>query len=200
VQTVTSDLAQSMGMKDARGVAITSVTPGGPAEKAGLKPGDIVLKINGSDVDDANMVRNRIAGMKPGSDVTLTVFRDGKQMDLHARLAELTADNARTQNEPGGSSPSTGKLGLAVTPITPQLAQEIGVPRGTKGLVVEEVDPSGAAAQAGIEAGDLIQEVNRQPVTSASDMQKALGKSNGAAPLLLINRRGQTVFVPVPKG
>jgi Do/DeqQ family serine protease len=200
VQTVTSDLAQSMGMKDARGVAITSVTSGGPAEKAGLKPGDIVLKVNGSDVDDANMVRNRIASMKPGSDVTLTVFRDGKQMDLHARLAELTADNVRTQNEPGGSSPSTGKLGLAVTPMTPQLAQEIGVPRGTKGLLVEEVDPSGAAAQAGIEAGDVIQQVNRQPVTSASDMQNALGKSNGRAPLLLINRRGQTVFVPVPQG
>jgi serine protease Do len=202
VQTMDSDLAQSFGMKDVKGVAITSVVPDSPAEKAGLKAGDVVLKLNGRDVDDANTLRNEIANQKPGSDVTLTIFRDGRQSDVHARLTELTADNAKPENDTDtvGGSPTTGKLGLSVTPMTPDLAAQLKVPRSTKGLVVEDVDPAGPAAAAGIETGDVIQQVNRQPVTSAQDMRNALSKSNGRAPLLLINRQGQTVFVPVPQG
>jgi Do/DeqQ family serine protease len=202
VQTVTSDLAQSFGMKDARGVAITSVAPSTAADRAGLKSGDVVLKLNGKDVDDANTLRNEIAGMKPGTDVTLTIWRDGRQQDVRAHLGELTADNARpgNDNDNTGGSPTTGKLGVSVTPMTPDLAAQIGVPKNTKGLVVEEVDPSGPAASAGIETGDVIQQVNRQPVTTAADMRNALSKSGNRAPVLLINRQGQTVFVPVPEG
>jgi Do/DeqQ family serine protease len=203
VQTVTNDLAQSFGMKDAHGVAITSVVPSSPADKAGLKTGDVVLKLNGKDVDDANTLRNEIASMRPGTDVTLTVLRNGQQQDIHAHLTELTADNTKSQRESeggGSTGPVTGKLGISVVPMSPDLAAQIGVPRSTRGLVVEDVDPSGAAAQAGIEAGDVIQEVNRQPVTSGADLQKALARSGNRAPLLLINRQGQTVFVPVPQG
>jgi Do/DeqQ family serine protease len=204
VQTMDSDLAQSFGMKDVKGVAITSVVPGSPAEKAGLKSGDVVLKLNGKDVDDANTLRNEIANMTPGSDVTLTVFRDGRQQDMHARLTQLTADNANSENDndvTGGTTGTSGtKLGLSVTPMNSDLASQLHVPRTTKGLVVEDVDPNGPAASAGIETGDIIQQVNRQPVTTAADMQRALQKSNGRAPLLLINRQGQTVFVPVPQG
>jgi Do/DeqQ family serine protease len=202
VQTVTGDIAQSFGLKEPRGVAVTSVVSGSPAEKAGLKTGDIILKLNGKDVNDANTLRNEIAGMRPGTDVTLTLWRNGQQQDVHARLTELTPDNARTlrQSENQGGAPAGGKLGLAISPLTPDLAREVGVPGNTKGLVVEEVDPSGPAASAGIQAGDVIQEVNRQPVNSAADIQRALAKSNGDSALLLINRHGQTVFVPVPKG
>ena len=204
VQTMDGDLAQSFGMKDVHGVAITSVVPDSPAEKAGLKSGDVVLKLNGQAVDDANTLRNEIANQKPGSDVTLTIFRDGRQMDVHARLTELTADNAKPESDTdnsGGSTATPGsKLGLSVTPMTPDLAAQLKVPRNTKGLVVEDVDPTGPAASAGIETGDVIQQVNRQPVVTAQDMKNALAKSNGRAPLLLINRQGQTVFVPVPQG
>jgi len=203
VQTVTNDLSQSFGMKEAKGVAVTSLVPGGPAEKAGLKPGDVILKVNGQDVNDANTLRNRIASMQPGTDVTVTLWRNGQQQDVRAHLTELTAENARgAQGNPesgaeGGASP--GKLGITITPLTPDLAARIGVSRTTKGLVVGEVDPSGPAAQAGIQTGDVIQEVNRQTVTSPADMQTALAKSGNRAPLLLINRQGQTVFVPVPQ-
>jgi Do/DeqQ family serine protease len=202
VQTVTNDLAQSFGLKEAKGVAVTSVVPGGPADKAGLKSGDVILKLNGQDVNDANMLRNRVASTQPGSEVALTLWRNGQQQDMRVRLTELTAENARGgqgNSESGSEGASPGKLGITITPLTPDLAARIGVPRTTKGVVVRDVDPSGPAAEAGIQAGDVIQEVNRQPVTSPADMQKALAKPGNPAPLLLINRQGQTVFVPVPQ-
>jgi Do/DeqQ family serine protease len=201
VQTMTSDLAQGFGLKEARGVAITSIVPSKAADKAGLKTGDVVLKLNGKDVDDANTLRNEIAGMKPGTDVTLSILRDGKQQDLRAHLTELTTDNTRSRESEGesGASPSGGKLGITVIPMTSDLAAQIGVPKNTRGIVVEQVDPGSPAAAAGIEAGDVIQEINRQAVSSAADVPKALAKSSNGPPLLLINRQGQTVFVTVPK-
>jgi Do/DeqQ family serine protease len=202
VQTVTSDIAQGLGLKEAHGVAVTSVASGGAADKAGLKTGDVIMKVNGQDVNDANQLRNEIANMRPGTDVTLNVWREGRLQDFRAHLGELTPETARSerQSENGGTGGATGKLGIAVTPMTPDLAAQIGVPRNTKGLVVSEVDPAGPAASAGIQTGDVIQEVNRQPVTSAADIQKALARWGNNPPLLLINRQGQTVFVPVPQG
>jgi S1-C subfamily serine protease len=200
IQTMTSDLAAGMGLKDMRGVVISSVTPGGPAANAGLKVGDVILKLNGKDVDDANVLRNAIAAMQPGTQVTVTILRNGSQQDLHAKLGELTPETARTPRESSDATPVRGKLGITAAPMTPDLAAQVGVPRGTRGVVVAELDPSGPAAAAGVEVGDVIQEINRQPVTSTADIQNALAKSRGRAPLLLVNRGGQTAFIPVPMG
>jgi Do/DeqQ family serine protease len=198
IQPVTAELAASLGLKEARGVLINSVTSGGPAERAGLKSGDVILQLNGKGVNDANTLRNEIAAAGPGTEVTLTLLRDGKQQEVRVRLAELTAEAARAGDEQGGDTASGSKLGITVVPITPEIAQQLGLRRGIQGLAVESVDPDGPAAQAGIQSGDLIQEVNRQPVRSAADMASALQKSGGRPPLLLINRGGQTAFVPVP--
>jgi len=202
IQPVTSDLAASLGLKEARGVVISSLTSGGPAEKAGLKTGDVILKLNGKEVNDSNVLRNEIASQSPGTEVTLTLQRNGNQQDVRVRLGELTPQTARAQEDQGGGAGNgeRGKLGLTLAPLTPDLAAQVGVPRDLKGVVVESVDPDGPAAEAGVQAGDVIQEVNRQPVRSVADVRNALDKSGNRPPLLLVNRGGQTVFVPVTTG
>jgi serine protease Do len=113
------------------------------------------------------------------------------------------ADRAQSPSTTEGTGPtgSTGpRLGIGVTPMTPDLASQLGVPSNTQGLVVEAVDPNGAAAQAGIQTGDIIQQVNHQPVRSAEDLAAGLGRSGNRPALLLINRGGQTIFVAIPLG
>jgi serine protease Do len=201
VTRVTSDLAASLGMSEAKGVIINSVQSGSAAERAGLRQGDIITAINDSPVSDTNAFRNRVASSGPGSEVTLTVLRDEKEQKIRATLGEFTEQAAREENQSeGGPNPGSGgagKLGISVEPLTPEIAQELQLKPGTTGVVVNSVDPAGPAVEAGIQRGDVIQEVNRQPVKSAEDLRAAIEK-NGAKPaLLLLNRRGQTVFLAV---
>jgi S1-C subfamily serine protease len=110
----------------------------------------------------------------------------------------LTPEAARANQEDGGDAEGSAKLGISVSPLTPQRAAQLGLRRGTPGVVIDEVDPSGPAAQADIQPGDVIQEVNRQPVRTPADLRDVLAKSGGRTPVLLINRGGQSIFVPVP--
>ncbi len=197
IQQVTSDIAQSMGLKQVRGVLVNSVTSGGPADKAGIKTGDVILQLNGKDVTDSNSFRNQIAGTPPGTEVTLTIQRDNAEQQVRARLGELTPESARAGAGQGGGNQG-GRLGITVAPLTPDLAAQLNLPRGTQGVVIQSVDPNGPAAQAGLQAGDVIQQVNRQPVRSPEDIRGLLAKSGDRSPLLLINRGGQTIFVAVP--
>jgi len=201
IQGVTSDLAAGLGLKAVRGVLINSVTPGGPGDKAGLKTGDVILKLNGKDVNDTNVLRNEIAATAPGTDVTLTILRNGNQQDVHVKLGEFNAQAASNNEQQGaGGGAGASKLGITVEPLTGDLARQLGIRAGTQGVVVSDIDPSGPAAQAGIQQGDVIQQVNRQPVKSIDDVRRALASSANRPPLLLINRQGQTIFVPVPLG
>ena len=197
IQQVTSDIAQSMGLKQVRGVLVNSVTSGGPADKAGIKTGDVILQLNGKDITDSNSFRNQIAGTPPGTEVTLTIQRGNAEQQVRARLGELTPESARSSAGQGGGNQG-GRLGITVAPLTPDLAAQLNLPRGTQGVAIQSVDPNGPAAQAGLQAGDVIQQVNRQPVLSPEDIRGLLAKSGDRPPLLLINRGGQTIFVAVP--
>jgi serine protease Do len=201
---VTSDMAQSLGMPEAKGVIVNSVRPGSAAERAGIRRGDIITAINDAPVSDTNAFRNRVASNAPGTEVTLTVLRDNREQKMRATLGEFNPETTPTENEnqenpnSGGGS---GKLGINVTPLTPELAQELNLRPGTTGVVVESVDSAGPAGAAGIQRGDVIQEVNRQPVRSAEELRAATDKSGNKPVLLLINRRGDTAFVTVrPRG
>ena len=200
IQPVTNEIASGLGLKDVRGVLVNSVNPGGPADRAGVKTGDVILKLNGHDVNDANTLRNEIAGMAPGTQVTLSIMRDGKPIESRVTLGELTPESARSNQENSGDGEGSAKLGISVSPLTPERAAQLHLRRGTQGVLIEQVDPDGPAAQAGIQAGDVIQEVNRQPVRSPADVRKVLDQSGSQTPVLLIVRGTQSFFVPVPLG
>lgn len=194
-QALTSELAASLGLQNVQGVLVSQVMPGSAADKAGLKPGDVITQLNGQKVLDPNSFRNSIAGTAPGSQVTLTYIREGREQQTRATLQELKPEQQASQN--GQTPQGRGRLGLQVEPMTPALAQQLNLPANTHGLAVVGVDPTGPGADAGIQTGDVIVEVNRQQVNSAADLQSALEKSSGRPALVLINRGGQTLFVTV---
>jgi len=201
VTRVSSDLAASLNMPDVKGVIVNSVRSGSAAEKAGLRQGDVITAINDNPVADTNAFRNRVASNAPGSEITLTVMRDSREQKIRATLGEFSEETARAENQnEGGPNPRSsggGKLGVSVEPVTPDVAQELQLKPGTTGVVVTTVEPAGPAGEAGIQRGDVIQEVNRQPVKSAEDLRAAIDKNGNKPALLLLNRRGETVFVPV---
>lgn len=196
IQPLTSDLAAALHLKDTQGVLISSVVANGPAQKAGIRSGDVVTALNGTPIHDPNSFRNVIAGTPPGTDVALTIMRDGQQQQMKVKLEELQPGQQNAQNGgPGG--PSAGQLGITVQPVTPAIAAQLNLPSNTQGLVVVSVDPAGAAAESGLQSGDVIVQVNRQAVRSIGDLQSAIAKSGSGPVLLLINRQGQTMFVTI---
>jgi len=174
------------------------VQAGGPADRAGLKRGDIITSFNGTPVTDNNTLRNAVARTQPGNVAALTVSRDGREQPLRVTLGELPVDSSRGGGEgPAGAREDAGGLGLNVQPVSPALVQRFNLKGAAEGLVVTDVAPAGAGAESGIQPGDVIQEVNRRPVRTVAELQAAL-KVGGTRPaLLLVNRGGDSLFLPV---
>ncbi len=196
VQPVSSDIAASLGLKDASGVIVSSVQADSSAARAGLKQGDVITKFNGASVSDSNSFRNRVAATQPNTSITLTVMRDGREQELTATLGERASNEAGSKGGANGEA-TGGKLGVQVEPVTPELAAQLRLAGDMKGLVVRGVDPEGVAAEAGIQQGDVILEFNRQAVTSTEELRAAVNDSNGRLALMLVNRQGNNLFVTV---
>ncbi|MEP6922964.1 MAG: Do family serine endopeptidase [Pyrinomonadaceae bacterium] len=203
IKDITSDLAASLSLKETRGAIVMNIRAGSAAEKAGIKRYDVVTALNGERVEDGNTLRNHIASTSPGSEITLTVNRNGKEQQIKAVLGELSAETAvnrreqnQEQNTPAPQGEQSGKLGLGLQPLTPELAQRLQI-QAESGLVVTEVDPTGPAADAGILVGDTILEINRQNVSSFEEFQTELQKSGDRPVLLFITRKGQTTFLTI---
>jgi serine protease Do len=189
VQTMTSDMASSLGLKDGGGAIISGVGEGSAAERAGLRRGDVIISFNGQPVHDTNSLRNRVADSGPGSTADVVINRDGAEKKIAVKLDEANPERSARRStdrdgDRGGENASA--LGITVSPNN----------RGT-GLTVEDVDPDGRAADAGIRPGDVIHEVNRQTVKSPEDLRAAVRKSSDRPALLLIDRNGSTVYVTV---
>jgi serine protease Do len=200
VQRVTPDLAASLGLKETAGVVVSGVTAGSAAERAGVKRGDVIKAFNGQPVQDTNTLRNRVADAGPGTTADLVVVRDGSERHLSAKLDEASPDKLARRG--GGESDGRGgddktALGVSVAPLTPELADRMRAPKNAQGLVVEDVNPDGRAADAGIQPGDIIQEANRQPVKTVEDLRAAASRAADKPLLLLINRQGSDIFVTV---
>jgi len=191
-QDVTPAIAKSFGEKDPLGVLVGDVNPSSPAEAAGLQRGDIILEVNGKTMADSNQLRMTISMMEPGSEAKLKVMRDGSPREVMVKLRELPTEQA-DNNNPSGEEPQAS-AGVEVADLTPEIAEQLNLPPTTTGVVVKRVSPSSPLADSGLRKGDVVQEVNHQPVKNISDFRKAMDK-HAEDPLLLVNRGGRTLFI-----
>jgi serine protease Do len=191
IQNVTQGLADSFGLPQPEGALVSSVEKGGPAEHAGIEPGDVILKLNGQPLKDSTELPVQIASVTPGTSVSLEIWRNHATRSVSVKLAAM--EDKRTAANVGDHAEG-GKLGLAVRPLT---ADEQRQTNTHHGLVVERV--SGPAADAGIQAGDVVLAANGAPVNNADELRGAVEKSKGHIALLI--QRGDTrLFVPVRVG
>ena len=192
VQDVTPAIAKAMGQSELRGALVGDVKSSSPAGKAGLQRGDIILELNGTPIADANDLRMNISMMKPDATVKLKVLRNGTQSDMMVKLGELPGTEAQAKAEEGTSE---GALqGVTLENLTSESASQLGLPPTTKGVVVTDISPSSPEADSGLQPGDVIQEVNHQPVKNVTELNQALHKAD-KNPLLLVNRKGSTLFI-----
>ena len=197
IQEVTSDLAKQFGLKDARGALISDVLKDTPAERSGLKRGDVVVKYNGHDIANAGQLRNLVAETPVGQQVAVVVVRDKHEKELTVKIEEQPKEVA---GGAGGGAPSENEAlaGLEVQQLTPEIADRLNLPHTMTGVVIVNVESGSIMEEAGVHAGDVIVEINRQSVKTLDDYRR-IGRQlkSGEAILLLLNRNGQMLFVTV---
>lgn len=192
VQDITPGISKAMNLKDMKGVLVGDVSPDGPAKKSGLQRGDVIIELNGKPMEDSRQLRNTISMMDPTATVKLKLLREGNPTDVSVKLGELPTDKEQAKTEEGPSDKSLD--GVTVENLDVQTARQLGLPGSTSGVVVTDIDPSSPLASAGLRRGDVIQEVNHQPVKSVAQFEEAVRKAGGN-PLLLVNRKGSTLFL-----
>ena len=202
-QEITPDMAKAFNLpENQRGIAIASVSPGTPASKAGLQTGDVITALNGKPTEDVNNFRLQVASFSPGTKITLSVLRDGHKQDVDLTLAvnlergpRRSEDNEEGANRGGQKTPLDG---VQVDELTAQVRQQLKLPVTAKGVVVTEVDEASQAARVGLQQGDVIEQVNRKPVSNPDEFEHAVEQSGSKPTLLLVNRGGASRFVVVP--
>ncbi len=185
IQQMTSDLAESFGLQPGEGVLVAQVNEGTPAAQGGLQQGDVIVAYRGKKVTDVGEFRNRVALTPPGTRADLVILRNGEKKTLKVVIGKLNKDELIAQ----GPEQNAEELGLVVQTLTPALAQQFGIP-AVKGVVVTEVAPGSIAALAGIRPGTVILQVNRKPVTNATEFKQAVAKSKAKKRVLLLIRQG----------
>jgi Do/DeqQ family serine protease len=196
IQQITPDLASAFKLKDTRGVLVSDVSPNSPAQRAGMQRGDVITKVNGQAVETPNELRNRIATAGPGAEITITVWRNGEERQIKATLAEFDVARQRNrQTEPSAAPGRSSMGGMALETLDAQTARQLGLKDVTSGVLVRDVEALSSASQAGIRPGDVILQVNRQPVADVSAFQKLVQDAGDGPVLLLLNRQGSTFFV-----
>jgi Do/DeqQ family serine protease len=181
IQPISPDMAQAMNLPNTRGALVATVDPGSPAERAGLKQGDVITQYNGKDVADNNQLRNVVASTLPGTKVPLTVLRDGRTQSLTATVGELEAAKVRGERGARGERGGESRFGL-------------GLQSSDEGVVIAEIDPNGIAAESGLQEGDVIQKVDGKIVKTPADVKAALDRKDGKPSLLVIQREGRSLF------
>jgi serine protease Do len=188
IQPVSEDMAKSLHMEEAKGAIVADVTKDSPAEKAGLKPGDVVVTADGRAIEDSAALSRYIASKAPGSSVRLQVLRDGSQKTMSLTLGTFPDEGEREE-----SAPSRGeKLGMTLRDLTPSAAEQLQLPRGTKGVVVMGVEAGEAAEDAGLQRGDVIVSVNGEDVEDVAEFDKVIAKAKPDGLARLRVRRGNS--------
>jgi serine protease Do len=187
IQAVTDDMARSLKLKEAKGAIVSDVTGDSPADKAGVKPGDVVIGVDGRPVEDNGDLSRYIASKPPGSTVSLRVLREGgPEQTIAVKLGTFPEEGAEDE----GDSSKHGQLGMTLRNLTPDMADRLELPRTTKGVVVVAVEAGDAAEEAGLARGDVIVSVNGAPVGSVSEFEKEIDRARPDGVARLRVRRG----------
>lgn len=203
IQTVTDELAEGLRLDDASGALVASVTPGGPAEKAGIEQGDVVLRFDGREVEDMRKLPRMVAETPIGKEVKVVVWRKGKEKTVGVKLGELDDETLELASTDPQQDVKTGRipdLGLSLATMTPELRERFGLDEKTQGVVITDVDETGSAAEKGLRPGDIIVEVDQEEVRSPDQIVERVkkAKTDGYRVVtLLVLREGDFQWIAV---
>ena len=196
IQTVTRELAEGLGLDEPGGAVVSDVVSGSPAEKAGIKVGDIIVGFNGEEVKDARALPEMVASAGPGAESRVTVLREGERQILNITLAaqERTVANSDSGDSDAEGSGGGPRIGVMAAPVNDEIRARLSLPESVTGTVIVEVQPGSPAARAGLRSGDVIVQVNGKPVESPQALVKAV-RANPDKLVMLVNRAGNQWFM-----
>jgi serine protease Do len=190
VQTVTKELADHFNLEEGKGALVAGVEKGGPADKYGILPGDVIVKFDGVELDKMSDLPGKVADTSVGKMVNITVIRDNKIKVIRTKVGQLKDEDSEIYEENEKEN-----IGIVVREITPEFANSYGL-KEKSGIIVTHVEAGSAVAESGIMKGDIIKEINRKPINSISDYNKAMNKSTGNI-LFLVKRGRSTLWVVI---
>jgi serine protease Do len=197
IQTITEDLAKSLKLSDTKGAYVADITSGSPAEKAGVKPEDVVVAVDGTKVADREELTRYVSAKPPGTSVRLDIIRNGSPLSLNVTLGTFPEETDNASEESGGEK--RAQLGMTLRNLTPDIAQRLELPAGSKGIVVTDVDPGSKADDAGIQRGDVIVMANGAPTESVAAFEAAIAKAKADGVVRIRARRGPDFLTVVLK-
>ena len=199
IANVAPEAVEEFGLEERMGAVVSAITRDGPADKADLQPGDVIIEYNGERVEDTEDLVAKVTRTRPGTEVPVTVMRLGEPITLDVTIEELDLETESRTARAAVEDVSTG-LGMTLQDLTRETARRLGVPSGTQGAVVVDLEPRGAAERGGVQVGDVVVRVNRTPVASADEATRALQRvESGRVALLLVVRQDVQRFLQVTK-
>ncbi len=194
IQPVDQEMAKQFELEEATGTLISDVLKGGPAEKAGFTHGDVVIEFDGKPIDGPNTLKNIVAATEVGKNVDVLIVRGGKKQTISVKIGELASDALTSANTP---TETVEKFGMSVQALTPEIAEQLDYEEKS-GVIVSDIESEGPAAEAGIRRGDLIKEINKQPIESLDDYNNAMTSLKDEKSFLALIKRGEnTIYVVV---
>ena len=195
IQDLTPDLAQYYGLKDQKGVLVTQVFPGDPADRAGLKVKDVITSVGGKPVASGRELSAAVASMPVGKDVPVKILRDGKEQNLTVQISERK--DPEEQAARGGQTPEGDELGIRAADLNPESARRFGLDESERGVVIAAVRPGSKADQGGLQQGDVVKEINRAPVQSVKELKAEFNKAKPGEAVSILVKRANAGFVVV---